>query len=106
MVKGSLLDNCSIGMSGSVRKRCTDKVRIPISIFIFIKHSLEHSFLDLPLITLNTLNATCHLKGCVDQESGPFFFFFFFLVFKKNVFASLCSFICLQAVYQLSGPED
>ena len=25
--------------------------------------------------------------------------------FRKNiVFASLCSFICLQAVYQLSGP--
>ena len=26
--------------------------------------------------------------------------------FKKLFFASLCSFICLQAVYQLSGPED
>ena len=25
---------------------------------------------------------------------------------KYFVFASLCSFICLQAVYQLSGPED
>ena len=24
---------------------------------------------------------------------------------KYFVFASLCSFICLQAVYQLSGPE-
>ena len=34
---------------------------------------------------------------------GPLFFL---LVFKKLVFASLCSFICLQAVYQLSGPED
>ena len=26
--------------------------------------------------------------------------------FKKLFFASLCSFICQQAVYQLSGPED
>ena len=24
---------------------------------------------------------------------------------KNSEFASLCSFICLQAVYQLSGPE-
>ena len=31
---------------------------------------------------------------------------FFLLHVKKNVFASLCSFICLQAAYQLSGPED
>ena len=30
---------------------------------------------------------------------------FFFVFLKKFVFASLCSFICLQAVYQLSGPE-
>ena len=25
---------------------------------------------------------------------------------KNSFFASLCSFICLQAVYGLSGPED
>ena len=30
---------------------------------------------------------------------------FFFVVLKIFVFASLCSFVCLQAVYQLSGPE-
>ena len=30
----------------------------------------------------------------------------FFCWNVKNFFASLCSFICLQAVYQLSGPED
>ena len=29
---------------------------------------------------------------------------FFLSMPKKNIFASLCSFICLQAVYQLSGP--
>ena len=41
-------------------------------------------------------------SGNADQGgSGPFFF----CSFKKFVFASLCSFICLQAVYQLSGPE-
>ena len=28
-----------------------------------------------------------------------------FFCLKKFLFASLCSFICLQAVYQLSGPE-
>ena len=31
---------------------------------------------------------------------------FFFVGILKTCFASLCSFICLQAVYQLSGPED
>ena len=29
---------------------------------------------------------------------------FFLSLPKKIIFASLCSFICLQAVYQLSGP--
>ena len=31
---------------------------------------------------------------------------FFFVGMLKTFFASLCSFICLQAVHQLSGPED
>ena len=37
------------------------------------------------------------IKGAVAQGVSSFPKYF--------VFASLCSFICLQAVYQLSGPE-
>ena len=38
-----------------------------------------------------------YIKGGVDH---------IFCCLKKILFALLCSFICLQAVYQLSGPED
>ena len=41
------------------------------------------------------------VKGGRNHGTGPFFFYYEVFLF----FASLCSFICLQAVYQLSGPE-
>ena len=47
-------------------------------------------------IVLVVVQQWCYLKGALAYRVSSFPKYF--------VFASLCSFICLQAVYQLSGP--
>ena len=60
-------------------------------------------FLTIKLFIYYYFKTCLLLYPFYDKGGGPFFFVG---MLKTFFFASLCSFICLQAVYQLSGPED
>ena len=63
-------------------------------------HLIFFIYKSILCIEIATLDKHCVEEGNGGELDPPFFFPKF-----SSFFASMCSFICLQAVYQLSGHE-
>ena len=73
---------------------CALKVPSPYMVLLLVWESCSYILKNRKIVKRNTA-----------QKVGGLVYFFFCCMLKF-FFASLCSFTCLQAVYQLSGPED